>query len=51
MEVSPGMIATTVLLSVIAGLVLMVLYAAIRPRFGVGPKTAVIAAAALWFGG
>jgi hypothetical protein len=51
MAVTPGMIATTVLVSLIAGLVLMFLYAAIRPRFGAGPKTAVIAAVALWFGG
>jgi hypothetical protein len=27
----------------------MWLYAAIRPRFGAGPKTAVIAGAAMWF--
>lgn len=51
MPVTPGMIATTVLVSLIAGLVLVFLYAAIRSRFGPGPKTAMIAAAALWSGG
>lgn len=31
------------------GLVLVWLYAAIRPRFGPGPKTAAIAGVAVWF--
>lgn len=31
------------------GLVLVWLYAAIRPRFGPGPKTAAMAGVALWF--
>ncbi len=31
------------------GLVLVWLYAAMRPRFGPGPKTAVIAGVAAWF--
>ena len=31
------------------GLVLVWLYAAVRPRFGPGPKTAVIAGVAVWF--
>ncbi len=31
------------------GLVLVWLYAAMRPRFGPGPKTAVIAGVAVWF--
>jgi len=31
------------------GLVLVWLYAAIRPRFGAGPKTAFISAFVLWF--
>ena len=31
------------------GLILVWLYAAIRPRFGAGPKTAIIAAIVLWF--
>jgi hypothetical protein len=33
------------------GLVCIFLYAAIRPRFGPGPKTAVIAAMAVWIVG
>ena len=32
------------------GLLLVFAYAAIRPRFGAGPKTAMIAAFTLWFG-
>ena len=31
------------------GLVLVWLYAAIRPRFGPGPKTAAVAGVAVWF--
>ena len=31
------------------GLALVWLYAAVRPRFGPGPKTAAIAGAAVWF--
>jgi hypothetical protein len=33
----------------LCGLVLVWLYAAIRPRYGAGPKTAVIAGLAIWF--
>lgn len=51
MELSAGMMAMTVLVSLIAGLVIMFIYAAIRPRFGPGPKTAVIAAIVTWLGG
>ena len=51
MELTPAIMATTVLVSLIAGLVLVFVYAAIRPRFGPGPKTAVIAAVTVWFGG
>ncbi len=38
----------TVMMFVI-GMVNVFLYAAIRPRFGAGPKTAVIAGLAIWF--
>ncbi|WP_411891678.1 hypothetical protein [Yoonia sp. SDW83-1] len=31
------------------GIVLVWLYAAMRPRFGAGPKTAIIAGLTLWF--
>jgi hypothetical protein len=33
----------------LTGIAIVWLYAAIRPRFGEGPKTAVIAGAAMWF--
>ncbi len=42
-------IATFVVMSFVLGVVLVWLYAAIRPRFGPGPKTAVIAGLAVWF--
>jgi hypothetical protein len=51
MEMTAGVWALTILVSLIAGLVLVFFYAAMRPRFGPGPRTAVIAAVALWFGG
>lgn len=36
--------------TLVLGIVLVLGYAAIRPRFGAGPKTAVIAALFAWFG-
>lgn len=51
MEVSAGVMAMSVVISLIIGLTLMFLYVAARPRFGAGPRTAVIVAVALWFGG
>ncbi len=33
----------------LTGIAMVWLYAAIRPRFGPGPKTAVLAGAAMWF--
>jgi hypothetical protein len=33
----------------LTGIAIVWLYAAIRPRFGEGPKTAVLAGAAMWF--
>jgi hypothetical protein len=38
-----------VLWNFVMGIALVWLYAAIRPRFGAGPKTAVIAGVAVWF--
>jgi hypothetical protein len=38
-----------ILLDVVAGIFLIWLYAAIRPRFGAGVRTAVIAGLAGWF--
>ena len=37
-------------LTVVLGVVIVLGYAAIRPRFGPGPKTAIIAALFAWFG-
>jgi len=51
MEMSGSAMAMTVLVSLITGLVLIFFYAAVRPRFGPGPKTAVLVAVVLWFGG
>jgi hypothetical protein len=42
-------ISIFIILGFLDGLVLVWLYAAMRPRFGPGPKTAVIAALAAWF--
>lgn len=41
-------IATQVVMAFLTGLVLVWLYAAIRPRFGPGPKTAIYAALVVW---
>lgn len=51
MELGGGSIAISVLVSLIAGLTVVFFYAAARPRFGPGPRTAVTVAAALWAGG
>lgn len=51
METTAGTWVLTVVVSLIAGLVLMFFYAAARPRFGPGPGTAVKVAVALWLGG
>jgi hypothetical protein len=42
-------IAIAVVLTFVLGIFLVLLYAMIRPRFGPGPKTAVIAASMMWF--
>jgi hypothetical protein len=44
-------IATQVIISFVIGLLLVWLYAAIRPRFGPGMKTAVYAALVVWLCG
>jgi hypothetical protein len=44
-----SLIPLFVVLDFVYGIGLVWLYAAIRPRFGAGPKTAVIAGVALWF--
>ena len=45
---SDGAIATNVIGTFVIGFLLVWLYAAIRPRFGPGPKTAILAALAVW---
>lgn len=46
---SGGFIATMTVLMFVFGIVLTFVYAAIRPRFGAGVKTAVIAGVLVWF--
>jgi hypothetical protein len=48
---SPSDIACNVMLSFVIGILLVWLYAAMRPRFGPGPKTAMLAALAVWICG
>lgn len=43
-----GAMAVFILLGFVSGIVLVWLYAAIRPRFGAGPGTAIKAAVPLW---
>ena len=44
-------VALSLLVSLLCGLTLVFFYAAARPRFGPRPKTAILAALALWLGG
>ena len=46
---SPKQIAALNLWGFLTGIAMIWLYAAIRPRYGAGPKTAVCAGAAMWF--
>jgi hypothetical protein len=48
---SGGAIATNVIATFVIGLLLVWLYAAMRPRFGPGPKTAILAGLAVWVTG
>src|SRR5882762_7518524 len=43
-------IAVAVVMVFVLGIVMILGYAAIRPRFGPGPKTAIIAGLFAWFG-
>jgi hypothetical protein len=47
-EFGAGQMASFVILTFLLGIVLIWIYAAIRPRFGPGPKTAVIAGLTMW---
>jgi hypothetical protein len=48
---TPQMIVVFNLWGFAMGLLVVWLYAAMRPRFGAGPRTALYAALAVWFGG
>ena len=43
-------LVVAVAITFVLGIVIVLGYAAIRPRFGAGPKTAIIAALFAWFG-
>jgi hypothetical protein len=43
-------VAVAVGLTFVSGIVLVFLYALIRPRLGPGPKTAIVSGVILWFG-
>ena len=47
--VSGSQIAMFVVMAFVLGIGCVWLYAAVRPRFGAGPKTAVVAGVAAWF--
>lgn len=48
---SPGVMTARVVSSFVVGLLLVWLYAAMRPRFGAGMKTAALAAFVIWLCG
>ena len=49
-EPGTNFLIIAVSITFVLGIVLVLGYAAIRPRFGAGPKTAIIAALFAWFG-
>ena len=51
MSISAGTMVLTVVVSLLVGLTMVFFYAGVRPRFGPGPRTAVIVAVALWLSG
>ena len=46
----PSFMVIAISITFVLGIVIVLGYAAIRPRFGAGPKTAIIAALFAWFG-
>ncbi len=46
--VTAGQLAVGAVITIVYGVILIWIYAAIRPRFGPGPKTAVIAGLTFW---
>jgi len=49
-EPGTSFLVIAVAITFVLGIVIVLGYAAIRPRFGPGPKTAIIAALFAWFG-
>ena len=49
-SMSATKIFLTIALSLLSGMTLVFMYAAMRPRFGRGPRTAVIAGVVMWVG-
>ena len=52
MRITPpggNFIAVAVLMTFLLGILIVCLYAMIRPRYGPGPKTAICAALVIWF--
>ena len=47
-EFGGGQIASLAIVALLYGIALIWIYAAIRPRFGPGPKTAVVAGLTMW---
>jgi hypothetical protein len=47
-ELGGGQIAAFAIVALLYGIALIWIYAAIRPRFGPGPKTAVVAGLTMW---
>ncbi len=48
-EPGPSFMVVAVLLTFVLGIVLVLLYASVRPRFGAGVKTAILASLFAWF--
>jgi len=49
-EPTPSFMVVAIGLTFVLGIVMVWLYALIRPRMGPGPKTAIVAALVMWFG-
>ena len=49
-QMTGSAIGVAMAMTFVLGVVMIVGYAALRPRFGAGPKTAIIAALFVWFG-
>ena len=48
-DIGGGAIAVFVTMTFVFGIILVWLYAAVRPRLGPGPKTAIIIGVVIWF--